>query len=256
MQLRLALLCLFMPVGSLVKAEQPDSFTELDYKKVKRSITREPKYVGAPRYALFIFDPQARFQVWAVLDKSKAALPYYDVVYFDKNGNGDITESGERFVGMYDENNKILSIRVGDLNVPGTKLTHTDLRFITVEPHGYKGFWFGMKWNGKVAVDGGYGKDGTVLTSYAASIDKAPVLRPTPLGPLSFRSWEEKVTLPIGKARDIQFGVGNPGSGRDTFCSVDEHYLIPSKDVLVATLIARDRKGQEIRSRTEIKKHC
>jgi hypothetical protein len=205
---------------------------------------------------LFVFDPQARFRVWAVLDKSKAELPYYDVLYLDKNGNGDLTEPGKRFVGTYDEKLKSLTIRAGDLLVPGTKLTHTDLRFITVEPHGYKGIWFGMKWDGKVRFDGGYGNDGTEMTAYAASASKAPVLRPTPLGPLSFRFWDAEVTLAIGKARDVQFGIGSAGSGPDTFCAVDEHYLIPGKDVLSATLIARDREGKELRCRTEIKKHC
>jgi hypothetical protein len=256
MRFWLALFCLYTLAGSVAKAEPADPFTELDYKKMERSIGKEPTYVGAPRYALFIFDPQARFRVWAVLDKSRADLPYYDVLYLDRNGNGDLTEPGERFVGTYDEKLKTLTIHVGDLAVPGTKLTHTDLRFITVEPHGYAGFWFGMKWDGKVAVDGGYGKEGTILTAYAASANKAPVLRPTPLGPLSFRFWDAEVALPIGKARDVQFGVGNPGSGPDTFCAVDEHYLIPGKDILVATLIARDREGKEVRSRTEIQKHC
>jgi len=250
-------LCWLGLVSGMTTADEPgNTFVEVDYAKVDRSIAKEPKYVAEPRYAQFILDPQGRFRVWAVLDKSKADLPYYDVVYLDKNGNGDLTEPGERFVGTYNKELKNLTIRVGDLTVPGTKLTHTDLRFITVEPHGYPGTWFGMKWDGKVAVDGGYGKSGEVLTAYAASADKAPVLRPTPLGPLSFRFWDEEVTLPIGKASDIQFGVGNPGSGPGTFCAVSEDYLTPGKDVLVATLIAQDQKGKEIRSRTEIKKHC
>src|SRR5262249_22449779 len=150
------LICVCTLVASAVKARPADSFKELDYKKIKRSVAREPRYVGAPRYALFIFDPQAKFWVWAVLDKSRSELPFYDVLYLDKNGNGDLTEPAKRFVGTYDKKLKILTIRAGELTVPGTKLTHTDLRFITVEPHGYKGIWFGMKWNGKVPVDGGY----------------------------------------------------------------------------------------------------
>jgi hypothetical protein len=113
-----------------------------------------------------------------------------------------------------------------------------------------------MKWDGKVAVDGGYGKESMVLTDYAATANKAPVLRPTPLGPLGFRFWDAEVALSIGKGRDVQFGVGNPGSGPDTFCAVSEDYLIPGKDVLIATLISRNQEGKELRSRTEIKKHC
>ena len=68
MRFWLALFFLSTLVGSVVNAEPADPFTDLDYKKVERSIAKEPKYVGAPRYALFIFDPRATFRVWAVLD--------------------------------------------------------------------------------------------------------------------------------------------------------------------------------------------
>lgn len=253
----LALLCWLGAGAAVATAGEPaDAFVELDYAKVERSISREPKYNAEPRYALFILDPRARFRVWAVLDKSRADLPYYDVLYFDKNGNGDLTEPGERFVGRYDAQLKELSIRVGDLPVPGTKLTHTDLRFLTVERHGYQGFWFSMKWAGRVPVDGGYGKDFTHLTAYAPSAAKAPILRPTPRGRLSFKCWEPDLTLAVGKATDVQVSIGKPGSGPDTFCAVSEHYLVAGKDVIVATLIAKDRKGGPIRTRTEFKQHC
>jgi hypothetical protein len=252
----LLLLCCLGLVPEVTMASQAVSaFVELDYAKVNRSIAREPKYLAEPRYALFILDPQGQFRVWAVLDKSKADLPYYDVLYFDKNGNGDLTELDKRFVGRYDEQLPELSIQVGDLPVPGTKLTHTDLRFLTVERHGYKGFWFSMKWAGQVPVDGGHGKD-TDSTAYGTSAAKAPILRPTPLGPLSFKCWESDLSLPIGMGADVQVSLGSPGSGPDTFCVVSEDYLVPGKDVIVATVLARDRVGKEVRVQTELKKHC
>jgi hypothetical protein len=100
MRLRIAcLICL----SALHADPGKDEFVEVDFTKVDRSIAREPKYISKPQYALFIFDPQAKFRVWAVLDKSKPDLPYYDVLYFDKNGNGDLTEAGKRFVGHYDD---------------------------------------------------------------------------------------------------------------------------------------------------------
>ena len=254
-----AILCC---LAALSGAAPADGFVEVDYAKVERSLAREPRYVAQPRYALFVFDPAGKFRVWAVLDKSKADLPYYDVAYFDKNGNGDLTEPGERFVGKPDPKTGNLFIPVGRLAVPGTDLVHTDLRFLTVESHGYKGFGFFMKWNGEQEVSGGNGKpgeDGEAMTAYGRSVRDAPVLRPTPLGPLAFAFWRSRVTLPIGKASHpflIQVGIGSPGSGPDTFCALSEHFLVPGKDVLVATLIARDKGGHEIRSRNEIKQHC
>jgi len=248
-------------MGGLMLSTAPASgpagpaFVEVDYAKVERRLLNEPRYNAQPLYALFIFDPQARFRVWAVLDKSKAELPHYDVLYLDRNGNGDLTEPGERFTGSYDATAKRLTIPVGQLAVPGTSLVHTDLQFVTVEGHGYLGTWFSMKWGGRDHVDGGYKGLGTDNTIYATLPPKAPVLRPTILGPLTFALCEDYV-LAIGKTADVQLLVGSRGSGPDTLCAVHEHFLQPGKDRLTATLIARDRTGQEIRAQAEIKRHC
>src|SRR5207248_1598165 len=124
---------------------------------------------------------------------------------------------------------------------------------------GRKGFWFQMKWDGREHIEGGYslsgGEDQTV---YAPSVKMAPILRPTPLGPLSFICFQAEAErgLTIGKAADIQLGVGSAGSGPDTFCVLSERFLTPGKDVIVATLIAKDREGKELRSQTEFKRHC
>lgn len=230
-------------------------YVEVDYTRIDRRIAKEPKYIASPRYALFLFDPKGQFRVWAVLDKSKADAPHYDVLYFDKNGNGDLTEAGERFTGKYDEAAETLSIVVGELAVPGTKLVHTDLKFYTAERHNYKGFWFSMKWNGVDWVDGGYAPFSSDNTTYSTTAEKAPVLRPTILGPFGFVATDQLV-LPIGGWKDVQFIVGNPGSGPDTLCAVHQNFLIPGKDRIIATLIAEDTAGREIRERTEIKQHC
>jgi hypothetical protein len=54
MRFRLALFCLSMLIGPVVKADPAEPFVELDYARVERSIAREPRYIGAPRYALFV----------------------------------------------------------------------------------------------------------------------------------------------------------------------------------------------------------
>jgi N-acetylmuramoyl-L-alanine amidase len=231
-----------------------DGYVDVDLPRIPRLIAKEPKYVAEPRYALIVFDPAGRFRCWAVLDKSRVDLPYYDVLYFDVNGNGDMTELGKRFTGKFDPAAKALHIDVGDLAVPGTTLRHSALRFATVEPHGYPGYWFSMKWAGETPVDGGYGPGGERLTAYAATPAAAPVLRPTPLGPLAFACWTTE--LSIGRSKTIQVSVGNAGSGNDTFCALSEHFLTPGKDTIVATLLAKDRDGKDLRVKTDLKKHC
>ncbi len=93
----LALLIGLCTVGSeLDKKDTPSAF-----EKVSRTILKEPNYVAQPKYALFLFDTKAKFRVWAILDKSKPDLDYYDVLYLDKNANSDLTDAGESFTGTY-----------------------------------------------------------------------------------------------------------------------------------------------------------
>src|SRR5262245_45254002 len=58
-----------------------------DLSAIPRAITKEPAYKTKPKYCLVVFGPEARKRVWVVLDG--------DVLYVDKNGNGDLTEKGE-----------------------------------------------------------------------------------------------------------------------------------------------------------------
>jgi hypothetical protein len=60
-----------------------------DLSKVDRTIKKEPAYKGKPKYCLLAFGPEAKTRVWVVLDGTD--------VYVDRNGNGDLTEPGERF---------------------------------------------------------------------------------------------------------------------------------------------------------------
>jgi thiol-disulfide isomerase/thioredoxin len=60
----------------------------VDLKKLDRTILKEPKYTSEPRYALLVFGPEAKTKVWLVLDG--------ETLYVDRNGNGDLTENGER----------------------------------------------------------------------------------------------------------------------------------------------------------------
>ncbi len=62
----------------------------VDLRKIDRSIRREPVYQSKdPRYCLLAFGPEANVHVWLVIDG--------DALYVDRNGNGDLTDAGERF---------------------------------------------------------------------------------------------------------------------------------------------------------------
>src|SRR5262245_50021257 len=62
-----------------------------DAVKIDRSIIKEPAYQSkSPKYCLLVFGPEAKTRVWLVID------PDARLLYVDRNGNGDLTEKGER----------------------------------------------------------------------------------------------------------------------------------------------------------------
>jgi hypothetical protein len=246
-----------MPTLALLLLVQ--DYVDVDYATIDRKISKEPAYVAEPRYALFILDPAAKARAWAVLDKSKRDLEHYDVMYFDRNFNGDLTEPEERFASEYrkagEASGTAVTLRVGEIQANG--LRHTGFEVSTVPKKGRSGIWFRMKWDGKEEISGGYAPVGTDTTEWGPSTAKAPVLRPSAVGPFSFAlyGWgDNEVTLTIGAAEKAYIIVGNPGSGPDTLCSVSEHFL--KEDYLVATLIAKDKDGKELTTRNEIRGHC
>jgi hypothetical protein len=77
----------FLPVLVLLAAgSAPGSAADLS--GIDRAIAREPAYKSRPRYCLLVFGPEAKFRVWLVQDG--------DTLYVDRNGNGDLTEPGEK----------------------------------------------------------------------------------------------------------------------------------------------------------------
>lgn len=58
-----------------------------DLAKIDRTIAKEPAYrTKTPKYGLLVFGPEGKDRVWLVHDG--------DVLYVDRNGNGDLTEPG------------------------------------------------------------------------------------------------------------------------------------------------------------------
>jgi hypothetical protein len=66
----------------------------VDLAKIDRTIRKEPAYqTKSPKYGLAVFGPKAEHRVWMVLDG--------DVLYVDRNADGDLTGAGERLTGNY-----------------------------------------------------------------------------------------------------------------------------------------------------------
>ncbi|SRR5579883_789532 len=82
--------CFLTVVIGLALADQTRA---VDLAKIDRSSRKEPAYESKqPQYCLLVFGPQAKTRVWVVLDG--------DVLYLDRNGNGDLTDPGERIAAQ------------------------------------------------------------------------------------------------------------------------------------------------------------
>src|SRR5690349_10363444 len=85
-------------------AEVAEQAAAPDLSKIDRRIANEPRYTSKePLYGLYVLGPKAKTRIWAVLDKSRADAPTYDVLYFDRNADGDLTAADERIEGEGDD---------------------------------------------------------------------------------------------------------------------------------------------------------
>src|SRR5215470_2192313 len=82
--------------------------TAADLTKIDRTIAKEPVYQNKPKYCLLVFGPEAKTCVWLVLDGN--------VLYVDRNGNGDLLEKGKRHTAI--KHPDVMDWRIGDIRDP------------------------------------------------------------------------------------------------------------------------------------------
>jgi len=237
-----ALLGLLMPILAASAGDAPD------LSKIERRIAKEPAYVcKAPLYGLYVFGPKATTRVWAVFDKSSADKQGYDVLYFDRNANGDLTESSKRIVGVNG------SFTIGDFTDPATGDVHKQLTISRLpEPDG--SVMLHMKWKGKHDLAGGYAPQSGPYTQFAKTAAEAPVLWPGAEGPLAFERWIW-TKLSIGGSDDVRVFIGHQGHGSNTFCGLSDQFL-PNTIPVIATVIYQDGEGKERRAQSELRERC
>jgi hypothetical protein len=237
---------LLLTGGSAGAAEIPD------LGKIQRRLAKEPAYkADQPLYGIYVFGPEARTRVWAIFDKSRPDAPDYDVLYFDRNADGDLTAPGDRIAGKVAGDG--VTFDVGSFTDPLTRQKHTEL---SITRHGGEAprVMLRMKWCGKVVIQGGYAPDVGPYTQFATTPAKAPVLWPAADGPLSFQFWQLK-PLAVGQADDVRVFLGHRGHGRNTFCAVPDTFL-PATVPVLATLLYTDKDGKEHRARAELRERC
>jgi hypothetical protein len=222
--------------------------------KIERKLTKEPKYVAAkPLYGLLVFGPKAETSVWIVLDKSEPNSAAYDVLYLDCAGNGDLTLPAHKFTSGKEEFGRS-KFEIGDLTDFKTGDKHSDLS-VAVDKEPAPNVMVRLRWKGgKVQMGGGYPEDPGDYLKLAPKPDEAPVVWFHGDGNFRFQRWYGG-TLSIGADNDFKVFLGQPGTGRSSFCAI-MHPFLPDEVPVLTTLLYTDGNGREAVVKHELKQRC
>jgi hypothetical protein len=256
------------------------SASAADLEKLDRTIKKEPVYqTKSPRYALLVFGPQAKDRVWLVHDG--------DTLYVDRNGNGDLTETGKKVIAKGDKErdpeegsyqfeagelriggriHKGLKVGAWPLTLLGDRmLKHSNAKAalaadpktrsyalsLAVEKPLFKGQGVG----GRTVQIAGY-LDGNGVLLFANKPADAPVIHFE--GPLQITLYGEKPTLTLGRSNDLFLAVGTPGQGPGSFASLGYEDTIPSRAIPKVEIMfpPRQKGDPPLRETYELKERC
>jgi hypothetical protein len=206
-----------------------------------------------------VFGPKAEKKMWLVLDKSKADAATYDVLYIDRNGDGDLAGPGERVTTA---GNKLAQgelhdnkFALGDLTDPATGVKHPDFAVSVRGAGAAPTVMLSLRWRGQFKFGGGYPEEAEAgYLHFAARPADAPVVWLHGDSPFRFQRWYGG-KLPVGGSEDFKVFLGQPGRGPSTFAAAQEH-ILPAKEFVRATLVYRDTMGKEQRLVCELKERC
>ncbi len=170
-----------------------------DLAKVRSLLRKEPTYIcKRPLYGLADFGPKADKASWLVLDKSEPNRKDYDVLFLDRNGDGDLTGPGERLQVGTDKR-----FRVDEFSDPATGVPHGALT-VRVEGEDDPTVMVSVRWRGKFRLGGGYPQDPAEGHLHFA---KRPAEAPVLMVAVGYRSLTGCVFL-ASRDRNSSFKVG------------------------------------------------
>ncbi|HLJ93928.1 MAG TPA: sigma-70 family RNA polymerase sigma factor [Gemmataceae bacterium] len=240
--------------------------------QIDRKIAKEPDYKSKPKYCLLVFGPEAKTRVWLVQDG--------DTLYVDRNGNGDLTEAGEKVTAEKgdgtDEGEYVFllgDIRNGPLVHKAFAqvrkldfLASQDKRVKTMLAKNSKAIGYTLLVEMEMPGWKGTGLGGRVRQT-AAFLDVNGVLqfadRPQDAPIIHFGGpWQLTLFTPpeltIGRGRDMVLGVGTPGLGAGTTAFIDYGGVVPERAYPMVEVTYPPKKPGEppVVERYELKRRC
>ncbi len=253
-----------------------------DPPKPDRTLGKQPDYqTKAPRYGLLVFGPEGKDRVWLVQDG--------DALYVDRNGNGDLTDPGEKVAaekpkGAYVPDEGEFSFEIGDLTVGGR--AHKGVRVSVSRVSRYQHASIANRADIKAAlakdpkatamsvagdVEGTGLKGGGIggrLSFMAGPLDLDGVLQfsdkpaGAPVvhfgGPLEITFYAGRPTPRVGRDSQFVLVVGTPGDGPGTFAMLAYAGTIPEDARPMAEVTYQPVKPGDppLKEKFEIKERC
>lgn len=251
--------CLLLCCSTLAQETQrPTAAPQpIDFPKIDRTPPKLPAADGARLYGIYLFGLQGEHRVWAVLEgATKERGP--GVLYFDLDGDGELTAPGERFAGKVADKAAggkpgpaDVRFAIGDYRPPGSDATHKDFTITWTAKLGVR---FKLLWRGEKVSFGGYGPSRELYAAFADAPQQAPAFVPGWDRPFEFERWIAE-PLRRGGSTDFKVFVGNRGDRVGAFAAVDDEFLPPG-EFAVATLHYRGKDGKPRTARFELKERC
>jgi hypothetical protein len=244
-----------------------------DFRALRTTLHKEPAYRSKPKYCLLVFGPEAQTRVWLVQDG--------DTLYVDRNGNGDLTEPGEKVATEKRDgaDEASYSFNVGEitdgprrhknLQVYVAKLDHlasldeSVKKFLAQHPTA-RGYHISAEidmpgWKG-IGVGGRVGQrtfffDNAGVLQFADRPQDAPIIH---FGGPWHAFLFSRNELTVGRERDIVLGVGTPGIGPSTTTFIDYEGVIPENvyPTLEVTYPPKHPGEPPIHERYTLKRRC
>jgi RNA polymerase sigma factor (sigma-70 family) len=239
---------------------------------IDRKIAKEPAYQSKPKYCLLVFGPEAKKHVWLVQDG--------DTLYVDRNGNGDLTETGEKVTGRKGEGSEEgdYFFTLGDMQdgplVHKAFVLVRKLDFLAAQDERAKTLlaknpqarayailvemqmpgWKGTGIDGRVRQTAAL-FDANGILQFADRPQEAPIIHFG--GPWQVTLYSPP-TLTIGRERDVVLGVGTPGVEPGSTAFIDYGGVIPeNRFPTVEVTYPPNKPGDPpIRERYELKRRC